>query len=146
MQSPTTGISFQHLDVLLFATVGKNFRGNIELQWPRHWHCLGSRMSLVARPEISTKKKQTLQAFLTPYFLRLSSCSVDPGSANAASDGIDAHRVSGFQGWKKLRNVIIFGSWNLSGLFKKSLKWWKCLVSLLLICVTTLYVSDKTRN
>lgn len=68
------------------------------------------------------KKKQTLQAFLTPYFLRLSSCSVDPGSANAASDGIDAHRVSGFQGWKKLRNVIIFGSWNFSGLFKKKSK------------------------
>lgn len=41
-----------------FPTVGKNFRGNIELQWPRRQDCLGSRMSLVARPEISTIKKK----------------------------------------------------------------------------------------
>lgn len=39
-----------------FPTVDKNYRGNIELQWPRRYDCLGCKMSLVARPEISTKK------------------------------------------------------------------------------------------
>lgn len=58
IQSSTTGISFQHLNLLLFPTVGKNFRGNIELQWPRRRDCLGSKISLVARPEISTKKRK----------------------------------------------------------------------------------------
>lgn len=51
---------------------------------------------LVARPEISTENPKTLQAFLTPHFSRLSSRSADPGSANAASDGDDAHMVSVF--------------------------------------------------
>lgn len=41
------------INLLIFPTLGKNFRGNIELQWPRRQDCLGSRISLVARPEIS---------------------------------------------------------------------------------------------
>lgn len=49
-----------------------------------------TRISLVARPEISTRKKKkttTLQAFLTPHFSKkLPSRSADPGSANAASE------------------------------------------------------------
>lgn len=40
MQSPTTGISFQHPP---FPPVGNNFRGNIELQWPRRQDRLGCR-------------------------------------------------------------------------------------------------------
>lgn len=71
MQSPTTGISFQHLDLLLFPTVGKSFRGNIELQWPRRQDRLGSRRSLVARPWnfYKKEKKKHYKRFFDPAFL-----------------------------------------------------------------------------
>lgn len=55
-----------------------------------------------------TNPLKTLRAFLTPRFSRLSSRGADPGSAHTARRGDGAHRVSGFNGWKKLNLIILF--------------------------------------
>lgn len=104
IQSSTTGISFQHLNLLLFPTVGKNFRGNIELQWPRHQDCLGSKMSGCQARNFYKKSKNTTSVF-DPIFLEV--LRVATLIQDLPTQPLMVIMFTGFLVFKAGRNLII---------------------------------------